>query len=250
MVLDFICNVCGGLVRDCPIEAIGRETRSCPRCGSAVRTRSVVHLLSLALFGRSIPLPDFPEARAIRGIGLTDWPGYAVWLAEKFDYTNTYLHREPRLDITEAGAELQASCDFVIASDVFEHVVPPVERAFAGAFRLLKPGGHLILTVPYTLAARSIEHFPQLAAYQVVRFGERSLVIEHTAAGGFALHTDPVFHGGDGDTLEMRMFCEADVLAHLGNAGFVVCRCGENEAKFGILHEGAWSLPIVARRPF
>jgi hypothetical protein len=53
--MDFTCNVCGTPVADCPIEKIDREVPSCRNCGSSVRFRSVVHLTSLAILGRSRP---------------------------------------------------------------------------------------------------------------------------------------------------------------------------------------------------
>src|SRR5260221_12282475 len=67
-VVSFRCNLCG---TDCrvPATAISRETPSCDHCGSTVRCRAMVHLLTLELFGRSIALPDLQERRDIVGIG-------------------------------------------------------------------------------------------------------------------------------------------------------------------------------------
>jgi hypothetical protein len=39
-------------------------------CKSTVRARSIVHLLSIALFGHSLILRDFPVRKDIKGIGL------------------------------------------------------------------------------------------------------------------------------------------------------------------------------------
>ena len=58
--LAFACNVCG--TRNyVPLDQIRRDASSCTKCGSSERMRSLVHLLSLALFGRSVPLPQFPR---------------------------------------------------------------------------------------------------------------------------------------------------------------------------------------------
>ena len=46
-----------------------------------------------------LPLCAFPHAKSIKGIGLTDPDCIARVLAERFDYQNTYLDAEPRLDI-------------------------------------------------------------------------------------------------------------------------------------------------------
>ena len=70
---------------------------------------------------------------------MTDWEGYAVKLAEKFDY---HYHKEPRLDIAAASiASKFVGKDFIISSDVFEHLLPPVSRAFENVWKMLKPGG-------------------------------------------------------------------------------------------------------------
>src|SRR5208337_5051049 len=79
---------------------------------------------------------------------LSDWGGYAAPLALKYRYRNTFFHSEPKLDITNPPDSMRGSLDFLISSDVFEHVLPPVSKAFAGAFDVLKPGGHLILSAP------------------------------------------------------------------------------------------------------
>ena len=93
-------------------------------------------------------IPAFPDRTDLRGIGLSDDWRYAEKLPSKLSYRNTFYHREPRLDLTDPPEELVGTLDFLIASDVLEHVAPPVERAFENAFRLLKPAGVFILTVP------------------------------------------------------------------------------------------------------
>src|SRR5689334_11176933 len=101
----------------------------------------------MELFGTSIVLASFPKIKAVRGLGLSDQPGYAQILAEKFDYTNTYYDREPRFDIREAHSELAETYDFILLADVLEHIAPPVECALQEACRLLKPRGFLGITV-------------------------------------------------------------------------------------------------------
>ena len=55
----------------------------------------------MELFGAASLSPHFPKLKSIRGLGMSDKEGYAAILAEKFDYTNTFYDREPRLDFTE-----------------------------------------------------------------------------------------------------------------------------------------------------
>ena len=83
-------------------------------------------------------------------------------MAAKFDYTNTFYHQAPRLDINHPAPNDFGRYDFIISSEVMEHVPQPVEKAFENLYRMLKPDGLLVLTVPYTIDGRTIEHFPQL----------------------------------------------------------------------------------------
>lgn len=245
---DFLCNVCGAQAR-APLVRIDREEPSCA-CGSTVRMRDIVYSLSLALFGRSLALPDFPNNPAITGFGLSDWDGYAAGLARKFSYQNTFYHQRPFLDIVAPPEEMLGTADFLISSDVFEHVPPPVSRAFDNAYRLLKPGGFLILTVPYSKEAVTIEHFPNLDRYRIIDIDGHHALVNLDREDRFHLHSGLIFHGGGGETLEMRVFCERGVLDALKQAGFTDIRIvGEDVPEVGIIHKVDWSLPIIARRP-
>ena len=119
-------------------------------------------MLSLELLGRSLCLSEFPTRPDIIGLGMSDWDGYASVLAQKFSYQNTYYHQEPRLDIRDIDPKLEGTMDFVISSDVFEHVPPPVSMAFENARRLLKPNGILVFSTPYSKETETVEHFPEL----------------------------------------------------------------------------------------
>jgi len=242
----YTCNVCGQ-PSSVPLDQLEREVPSCESCGSTPRFRGVVHALSLGLFGESLPIPRFPRRPDLRGLGLSDWGGYATSLATKFDYTNTFLHTEPRLDITEIDGGLAGTLDFLISSEVFEHVAPPVGRAFANAACLLKPGGALVLTVPYGLGAATVEHFPGLGDYDIVsdEAGERVLET-HAPDGSLVRYRNLVFHGGDGATLEMRSFALASLEAHLSEAGFHPVEVLGDEPRYGIVWPEAWSRPILA----
>lgn len=249
-VCRFVCNICGQANSVEP-RALGRETPSCAGCGSSVRFRAIVDVLTQELFGRSIALPDCEAHPELVGIGLSDWEGYAQPLAERLAYTNTFLHREPVLDIADPPSRLRASCDFIIASDVLEHVAPPVARAFTGLRALLKPGGLALVTVPYVPHGDTVEHFPDLAKWQVRPATGGGYVLENTTVDGRVQTFDKlVFHGGEGSTLEMRVFSETGLTSALQSAGFRdVAVHGADRPEHGIVWTDRWSLPFTARAP-
>ena len=244
------CNVCNTSHAAIPAASFGREGASCPACGSSVRMRGVVHHLSLGLFGVSLPIVEFPVRHDLVGIGLSDWLGYADRLPEKLSYTNTFYHQEPYLDIAGPIDRWAGVNDFLISTDVFEHVPPPVDRAFAGSFALLKPGGLFVLTVPFTDVPETVEHFPDLATFRVVEFDGDYLLLNRDVQGEFSIRNGLIFHGGPGDTLEMREFSRAGTLVMLQEAGFEdIVVHGGLVPEWGILPPHHHGLPITARRP-
>jgi SAM-dependent methyltransferase len=227
--------------------ALQREQRSCTQCDSTVRDRAIVHLLTGALIGRSAALPDLPRRRDLRGLGLSDSATYARPLKRKFAYTNTHFHARPRLDITSVAAHYDASYDFVISSDVFEHVAPPVARAFSNARRLLKPGGVLIFTVPFSLDADTVEHFPDLHDYRLIKSATGWRLENRTVDGRMQTFTDLVFHGGAGSTLEMRVFSRSGLEREFAAAGFSRVRIADEPfLEYGIAWSQPWSVPMIA----
>jgi|GEM_PF-249764 len=248
-LIEFRCNICSANVST-PRSKIRREMRSCSNCGSTLRWRSIVHALSLELFGRSLAIAEFPVRFDLKGVGLTDWQGYAEPLSRRLDYRNTYYHQEPKLDITCPRVEYEGSCDFVIASDVFEHVPPPVSLGFAGLKKLLKPGGVVIFSVPYLPSDLAIEHFPELYQYEIVE-SDGQFVLKNTTKDGVEQQfTELVFHGGPGETLEMRQFSPDWIVAAFREAGFADVRfhwepCPEH----GIFWDEEIAVPVAARLP-
>lgn len=249
--VEFICNICGAANR-CAEDQFAREKPSCAGCGSSVRTRGIIEMFSRELFGAGIPLPDLPRLKALRGIGFSDSMDYAERLAAKFDYRNTYYHKEPRFDVTSIPDHELGAYDFVLSSEVFEHVPPPAEVAFQNAFRLLKPGGVFLMTVPYTLEHDTAEHFPELHDYGLAQLSDRTVLVNRTRCGQLQVFDNLIFHGGGGSTLEMRRFSERGLRSILAGVGFSSIKIyGENYRPFGIIRTENWSLPVAARKqPF
>jgi SAM-dependent methyltransferase len=248
-MVRFRCNICGEH-NVLPFSAFGRESGNCRACGCWVRLRAVIHALLEGLFGQPLCLAELPPHPEITGLGLSDFIGYSRRLEHKFRYTNTFYHQEPKLDIVAPPPTLWDKHDFLISSDVFEHVEPPVERAFVGAYRLLKPGGLLVLSVPFTEAEETVEHFPELFCWRLVEENGQQVLINRTKDGRLQRYENLVFHGGDGTTLEFRIFCLKHLIKCLENAGFSQIQVRQEDyAPFGILRQTRFSVPILARKP-
>jgi SAM-dependent methyltransferase len=212
--------------------------------------RAIIRALSTRIFGENLLLSDFPARPDIRGLGMTDWGGYAKRLAEKFCYQNTYYHQEPRLDISavKIPADFLAN-DFIISSDVFEHIVPPVSRAFENVWKMLKPGGLFILSVPYTNKKETIEHFPELYDFTVVKNHGTFVLRNKTREGVVQEFKNVVFHGGPGTTLEMRVFSENSLIQHLRDAAFHAIEIHrEPDFAHGVWWPQPWAFPVSARK--
>ncbi len=186
--------------------------------------------------------------KAIRGLGMSDQDCYNGLLAEKFDYTNTFYDREPRLDFTESHPELAGQYDFILSADVLEHIAPPVARALEETRRMLKPHGFLGITVYCNPADRLREHFPELHEFRIVPLGDGSVLINRRRDGALEIRDDLVFHCGTGATLEMREFGASSLRAQLLAAGFrAVDFLTENVPASGILFDHDTSQPLIAR---
>lgn len=244
----FTCNVCGATC-DRPEGALGREAANCPACGSTMRVRSLIALLSNEIFGVAMGLPEFPVLKGIRGIGMSDSPDLASRLAEKFDYTNTFYHQAPFFDATNPDPQDAGRFDFILSSEVMEHVPPPVEQAFANLFRVLKPDGLLLMTTPYRIDGHTAEHFPELHQYTLASPGGRTVLINRRRDGQVEIFENLVFHGGHGSTLEVRVFTEQSLRDLLAGAGFCSVHIAtEGFPEFGVEHSETWSLPIAAHK--
>jgi SAM-dependent methyltransferase len=247
--VTFTCNLCGSANR-IEVER-GHGYPNCSQCRSIARWRAVVYALSVALFGEGLFLSDFPHRPDLTGIGLSDDRRYAEGLAAKLTYRNTFFdHDTPRLDITRPPDDLRGTLDFLIASEVFEHVAPPVERAFAGAFELLKPGGVMILTVPSRHGGETEEHFPDLHEYRVVELNGRRALENVTVDGRRQRFENLHFHGGGGLTLEMRVFSHPSLLGQLRDAGFdPIIEWRGSHPEIGVPWAKPTNMPVTAHRP-
>lgn len=251
--MEFVCNICGEIAAADEAD-ISREGAPCGTCKSNVRLRALALLVSQAIFGERMAVPDWPQRPDVVGYGISDWPMFAKIFPAKFSYTNTQFDRElfreqPFLDITNPPVDRLATADVITCSEVLEHVVPPVGAAFQGLAALLKPGGALVFSVPYTPWENTREHFPDLHDWAIHDIDDKRYVTNVTREGKHELFTDIKFHGGGFKVLEMRVFALKDIQAHLVAAGFDrLVLLEEDVLKYGIGFTTPWGRPMLARK--
>jgi hypothetical protein len=107
----------------------------------------------------------------------------------------------------------------------------------------------LLLTVPYQIHVEPREHFPELHEYALTSVGGKTVLVNRRRDGSLEVFEDLCFHGGDGSTLEQRVFTEDSIKSVLAAAGFSDVRiASEHIPRYGVDHAETWSLPIVARK--
>jgi SAM-dependent methyltransferase len=245
--LSFTCNICGHS-NAVLVKVLDRESPTCLGCGSNMRFRSLMHALTVGLWGKEVKLLNLGTRKDIVGIGMTDARMYADLLTQKFDYINTYYHQKPLIDITKSNSRWVGKCDFVISSDVFEHVPPPISVAFSNLKALLKPQGVVVFSVPFGVASDTLEHFPDLYDFRLTQEAGSWVLYNTTMAGKKERFGDLIFHGGPGSTLEMRLFSLSGLIREFKDAGFssmevMSTACWEH----GIYWREPWSITILAR---
>jgi len=164
-----ICPVCGGLTGFFKFRENLRESGVCLLCRSSNRQRQISFVLLEAIAEvtgtRFSSIKDF-SARASQ---FKSFSNFRIYNAETTgrvhhymkDFTN-YVASEYLGDNSISGEcingvlhqnLMQTSFendyfDIIITSDVFEHIADPY-KAFAEVYRILKPGGRHIFTVPF-----------------------------------------------------------------------------------------------------
>ena len=208
--------------------------------------------VSTSLFGQSLPLREFPVSKKIRGIGMSDPLPIAEVFSKRFDYKNTCYHHEPRFDIMTPPRPQKETdqYDFIVASEVFEHVRPPIQTAFDNLAALLKPKGFAVFSSPWELEGDTVEHFPNLNDWDLVRLRSGFVLLNRRADRQLETFENLEFHGGPGSVLEMRVFSKAGLLANCSAAGFTEISFAEDHPAWGIAWED-WSRPRSSEKgPF
>ena len=80
---------------------------------------------------------------------------------------------------------------------------------------MLRNNGAFIFSVPYVLTGKPLEHFPNLFDYLIESRNGKHVMINTTREGRIEEFEDLIFHGGEGETLEKRVFSLPDLLDEL-----------------------------------
>ena len=220
---QFRCCICGH-DQTADRRTQHREIRDCGNCQSTPRMRGIIYAFLRRIYNdTTLAFANQPRRPHVTGIGTSDGGEMADLLGAKFAYTNTAFHTEPFLDICDpASIANYRNLSFVLCSEVLEHTkLTPVE-VLPNLRQMLRPGGLLILTTPTVHMANTVEWYGGATSVDVERAGEGFVVRWRNRRGVEYVDTNPAFHGGPGDTLEMRMISHMELVAAAERTGFRV----------------------------
>lgn len=219
------CNICGFKANELADDG-WHQGSICPGCGSSIRQRLLWQMLTehpvfnhrQILAGKKT-LHFAPEKVLRQHIKkATGQYVSADFFAEGYDYPDIDLN----LDIASMPAIESDSVDCLIACDVLEHV-PDDRQALHEIYRVLRPGGYCLLTVPQRDGAATTEAdlSPMSPQERERRFGQ----------------FDHLRIYGDDFTQLMRQ------------SGFTVSEVNEKSFSEGIVKRFVLFPPVLSSRP-
>jgi SAM-dependent methyltransferase len=212
------CTVCGSLTFITDVGISLRESCKCMRCGSTNRQRQVAYVVcgfisrttgkavaslkDVAKLGNMV-IFNTEAGRQIHN-QLAGMKGYlcSEYFGENFRSGDT-VEGKMHQDLMNLSFD-DGSIDLVISSDVLEHIRDPY-RAHREIYRVLKPGGAHIFTVPF---------------YQTEFVDEDRTVTD--IRGNTVFIKEPIYHGDpmrSEGALVHKIF-SLEMLVKLGKIGF------------------------------
>lgn len=157
------------------------ENIICPNCLSTARERLVLAMLqsSVPVFGKKI-LHLSPEKKIFNYIKKHAQVTTADLAPGFYKVIDPGIQQQ---DLTQLQFE-DACFDIIIGNHILEHI-PDDQKAMTELFRVLKPGGHAVLQVPYSATNSSIIESPGIysPALQSAKFGQKDHVRIYTLPG-------------------------------------------------------------------
>lgn len=221
--LSGACTICGAIGEFAPFSENLRESGACPQCRASNRQRQMAWMLRRELgLAASGPLV-IPEGISVYNVEangplhemLKVHPQYqcSEYWGDKAEFGEVV--DGIRNEDLQALSFASASFDVVLSSDVLEHMPQPY-RAHSEIYRVLKPGGRHIFTVPYGEA--------------MIRDQVRASLVE----GDVVYHHEKIYHGDPvrpGEGILVWTIFGLEMLVRLNEIGF--------ETQFWRLHEPA-----------
>jgi SAM-dependent methyltransferase len=158
---EWVCTICGAMNITPRGKAHNiRDAFACPTCGVGMRYRNqAAAILDAFARGYVWSLRGAVEAGLFNNVAIYEAALYGPF-RRRFsglkNYTRSYFWENMALGTTHDGVRCEdltrltfdsEMFDLVITSDVFEHVFEP-EAAFREIYRVLKPGGVHIFSLP------------------------------------------------------------------------------------------------------
>ena len=177
--LGGLCPVCGREETFVDFQENLRESGRCLNCGSANRQRQMALMIRLCLGrppGGDLVLPRGLRVHNTESTGavharLSKHPGYSFseyWDAHYAPGETVHgIRHEDLQNLSFADNSL----DLMLSSDVLEHMPHPYQ-AHAEIFRVLRPGGRHIFTVPFH-SSHADDVRARLEDGEIVYFGEK-----------------------------------------------------------------------------
>jgi SAM-dependent methyltransferase len=142
------CNICG---KQSEFQSVaGRPAAQCPKCQSRERHRLLMHYLQ-----HHTPLPtaklDVLQFSPMAG----EKRSIKKWKNLNYKSADYVPGEDLQLDLT-ALTQPDASWDVLIAYHILEHI-PDDKKAMSEMFRVLRPGGQVILQVPIEIGGPMVE---------------------------------------------------------------------------------------------
>lgn len=203
--------------------------------GYISRNRAVWYILSQYLYKEVRILEECDINKEITGLGLGEHQ-LSKLLSKKYSYKNLTVKTENDKDIFDESVFIDLykidfrkhnNYDFIICSEILAHIAgyPGMNIVIHNLHTMLKPGGILILTTPYTHDGIYIEKYPSLYDFTLLRVKEgttqRWLLKNHTASGKNELISDIVMYNpDDSNSIEMRRMNETSLYNFIADAAF------------------------------